>query len=96
MMMKADVLSGFKEVKVCTAYKYRNEEISHLPFNIEQENVRPVYTSFPGWKKDLTRLTKKEELPKTLLEYIDFLEKSLGVPIRIVSVGPDRKQTIMR
>ncbi|MDH3796938.1 MAG: adenylosuccinate synthase, partial [Flavobacteriaceae bacterium] len=96
MMMKADVLSGFKEVKVCTAYKYRNKEISHLPFNIEQENVQPIYTSFPGWKKDLTGLTKKEELPKTLMDYIDFLEKSLGVPIRIVSVGPDRKQTIMR
>ena len=96
MMMKADVLSGFKEVKVCTGYKYRNEEISHLPFNIEAANVKPIYTSFPGWKEDLTRLTKAEELPKALLEYIDFLEKSLDVPIRIVSVGPDRKQTIMR
>ncbi|NND16894.1 MAG: adenylosuccinate synthase [Eudoraea sp.] len=96
MMMKADVLSGFKEVKVCTSYKYRNEEISHLPFNIEEANVKPVYRSFPGWKKDLTGLTKVEELPKALMEYIDFLEKSLGVPIRIVSVGPDRTQTIMR
>ncbi|MBT8236404.1 MAG: adenylosuccinate synthase [Bacteroidia bacterium] len=96
MMMKADVLSGFKEVKVCTAYKYRNEEISHLPFNIEEANVKPIYRSFPGWKEDLTRLTKAEKLPKALLDYIDFLEKSLDVPIRIVSVGPDRKQTIMR
>lgn len=96
MMMKADVLSGFNEVKVCTRYRYRGEEIDHLPYSIEKENVEPVYTSLPGWKEDLTGLTKVSEIPQTLNDYIQFLEGEVGVPIRIVSVGPDRKQTIMR
>ncbi len=96
MMMKADVLSGFERIKICTAYQYQGKEISHLPFNIEAENVTPVYTTLPGWKKDLTGLTSAEELPKTLNDYILFLEDKLGVPIKIVSVGPDRIQTIHR
>ena len=96
MMMKADVLSGFETVKVCTAYKYRGETISHLPYNIESANVSPVYTSLKGWKKDLTKMSKASELPENLNAYIDFLEKELDVPIKIVSVGPDRTQTIHR
>lgn len=96
MMMKADVLSGFKEVKVCTKYRYRGTEIEHLPYSIEPENVEPIYTSLPGWKEDLTQMTEASELPKALNDYIRFLEEALDVPIRIVSVGPDRKQTIMR
>jgi adenylosuccinate synthase len=96
MMMKADVLSGFDTIKICTAYKYRGKTITHLPYNIEPENVRPVYTEMKGWKKDLTRMSKASELPETLNQYIDFLEKELEVPIKIVSVGPDRKQTIFR
>ena len=96
MMMKADVLSGFKEIKVCTAYKYQGKEIDHLPFNIEEENVKPVYTTLSGWKKDLTALTSSKELPESLNDYIAFLEEKLGVPIKIVSVGPDRLQTIYR
>ena len=96
MMMKADVLSGFKEVKVCTKYRYRGTEIEHLPYSIEQENVEPIYTSLPGWKEDLTKLTKADDMPKALKDYIQYLEEALEVPIRIVSVGPDRTQTIMR
>ncbi len=96
MMMKADVLSGFETIKVCTAYKYRGETITHLPYNIEAHNVEPVYTELKGWKKDLTQMNDASELPKTLHQYIEFLEKELEVPIRIVSVGPDRTQTIHR
>ncbi|MEX0315860.1 MAG: adenylosuccinate synthase [Allomuricauda sp.] len=96
MMMKADVLSGFKTIKVCTAYKYKGEEIQHLPYNIEGENVTPVYTELKGWAKDLTKMTKAEELPPALNDYIAFLEEQLNVPIKIVSVGPDRLQTIHR
>jgi adenylosuccinate synthase len=96
MMMKSDVLSGFKEIKVCTAYRYQGKEIEHLPYNIEAENVKPVYTTLPGWKKDLTTLTSAKELPETLNAYIAFLEEKLEVPIKIVSVGPDRLQTIYR
>ena len=96
MMMKSDVLSGFEKIKVCTAYKYRGETITHLPFNIESNNVSPIYTELKGWKKDLTRLNKASDLPESLNDYIDFLEKELEVPIEIVSVGPDRTQTIHR
>ena len=96
IMMKADVLSGFENLKVCTSYNYKGEEIHHLPFNIEAENVTPVYTHFKGWKEDLTRFTKPGDLPKELNEYIAFIEKETGVPITVVSVGPDRKQTIVK
>ena len=96
MMMKSDVLSGFESIKVCTAYRYRGETISHLPYNIESDNVTPIYTELKGWKKDLTRMTSVSEFPDPLNKYIDFLEKELEVPIEIVSVGPDRTQTIHR
>lgn len=96
IMMKGDVLSGFKTLKVCTAYNYRGEEITHLPYNIEAENVTPVYTELNGWAADLTGLTEASQLPKEFNEYVDFLEKEIGVPITVVSVGPDRKQTINR
>ena len=96
IMMKADVLSGFPEIKVCTAYKYKGETITHLPYNIEPENVTPIYTSMKGWKKDLTQMISGDDLPPSLQDYIDFLEKELNVPIKVVSVGPDRTQTIHR
>ncbi|WP_299779885.1 adenylosuccinate synthase [uncultured Formosa sp.] len=96
MMMKADVLSGFKTLKVCTAYKYKGEVIEHFPYNIEPENVEPIYTDFEGWSEDLTKMSEDSQLPKTLNTYIEFLEKALETPITIVSVGPDRKETIFR
>ncbi|GET46880.1 adenylosuccinate synthase [Capnocytophaga felis] len=96
MMMKADVLSGFETLKVCTSYKYNGKEINHLPYNIEEQNVTPIYTEMKGWAKDLTQITDTKELPKELNDYISFLEKELEVPITLVSVGPDRTQTIVR
>ncbi|VXB99381.1 adenylosuccinate synthase [Maribacter litoralis] len=96
MMMKGDVLSGFEKLKVCTAYNYKGEQIEHFPYNIEAENVTPVYSEMDGWKEDLTKMTSADQLPKALNAYIEFLEKELEVPIKIVSVGPDRTQTILR
>ena len=96
MMMKADVLSGFEELKVATAYTYKGERIDHLPYSIEDSHLSPVYQNLPGWKKDLTGLTQASELPQALLDYIDFIEKEVEVPVKVVSVGPDRKQTIFR
>ena len=96
MMMKGDVLSGFESLKVCTAYNYKGQVIKHLPFSIEEENVTPVYTEFKGWKADLTGMSQFDELPKEFKEYISFIENELEVPITIVSVGPDRKQTISK
>ncbi len=95
MMMKGDVLSGFETLKVATSYNYKGKEITHLPYNIEPENVSINYTEFKGWKADLTGMNSAEQLPKNLLDYIAFIEKETGVPVKIVSVGPDRKQTIL-
>lgn len=96
MMMKGDVLSGFETLKVATSYSYKGQEISHLPYNIEPENVTPIYTHLSGWKADLTSMTTYNELPSELKSYIAFIENYLEVPIKVVSVGPDRKQTIIK
>lgn len=96
IMMKADVLSNFKTIKVCTAYNYRGQEIDHLPYDISEENVTPIYTELKGWSDDLTGMSNINEIPQELNDYIDFIEKEIGLPITIVSVGPDRKQTLIR
>jgi adenylosuccinate synthase len=96
MMMKGDVLSGFSTLKVCTSYNYKGTEVKHLPYNIEEHNVTPIYTEFKGWKEDLTSMTSADTLPKELNEYIKFIEDFVEVPVKIVSVGPDRKQTIIK
>ena len=96
MMMKGDVLSGFKTLKACTSYNYKGTEVHHLPYNIEAHNVTPIYKEFKGWKEDLTSMTSEDTLPKELKEYIKFIEDFVDVPVKIVSVGPDRKQTIIR
>ena len=96
MMMKGDVLSGFETLKVCTAYQYKGKTIHHLPYNIEEENVTPIYTEFKGWNADLTGLTTYDSLPQELKDYIAFIEQEVEVPIKVISVGPDRKQTILR
>ena len=95
-MMKGDVLSGFETLKVCTAYKYKGETINHLPYNIEPENVEPVYVEKKGWNTDLTKMTSYDELPQELKDYVSFIESELEVPVKIISVGPDRKQTILK
>ena len=94
MMMKADVLSNFPTIKVCTHYKYNGEIIDHLPYNIEGDKIEPIYKEFPCWKEDLTGLTDMSDLPKELIDYVAYLEKELETAITIVSVGPDRTQTI--
>jgi adenylosuccinate synthase len=96
MMMKGDVLSGFDTLKVATSYNYKGTEITHLPYNIEAENVSVIYKSFKGWQADLTGMTTYDELPIELKEYIQYIEDELEIPIKIISVGPDRKQTISK
>ncbi|MDA9359306.1 adenylosuccinate synthase [Flavobacteriaceae bacterium] len=96
MMMKGDVLSGFETIKVCTSYKTTEGSIEHLPFSIEPEHVTAEYIELAGWKEDLTAMTAEDQFPKEFNDYIAYLEKELETPIKIVSVGPDRKQTIFR
>jgi adenylosuccinate synthase len=96
IMMKADVLSGLDTVKVCTHYNYMGEKIDHLPYDINPEYLTPIYEDLKGWKEDLTAVKDFNHLPQEMADYIVYLEKSLNVPITIVSVGPDRTQTLIR
>ena len=96
MMMKADVLSHLDTIQVCTHYNYNNKKIDYLPFDHSPELLSPIYKPLKGWKKDLTGLNSIDQMPAELNEYIAFIEKEVGVPISIVSVGPDRTQTLIR
>ncbi len=93
-MMKADVLDTFDTIKVCTHYMYKGEQIDYFPYSVNEGEIEPVYKKIKGWKTDLTKITDQKDLPQELLEYVAYLEKELETPISIVSVGPDRKQTI--
>ena len=94
ILMKSDVLDTFPTIKACVAYRKNGETLTHFPYDIE--GVEPVYTELKGWQTDLTQLKNEEELPQEFKEYIAFLEKELGVPVKYVSIGPDRAQTITR
>jgi adenylosuccinate synthase len=96
MMMKADVLSGLDNLEVCTSYRYRGEEVDHLPYRLDAQLLEPVYQSLPGWSEDLTGVRKTTDLPDTLTSYVRFIEDFTGVPVVLVSVGPDREQTLWR
>lgn len=94
IMMKSDVLDGFDEIKACIAYEINGETVREFPYSIEEEKIKPIYVTLPGWKTSLSNVTSKEEFPKAFKDYIQFLEEQLQTPIVIVSVGPDRRQTI--
>ena len=95
IMMKSDCLDDFETIKVCTSYKVDGVETDQVPFDIAAK-IDPVYTEFPGWKKDLTEIRKESGLPQEFKNYIKFMEDYLGVPISIISLGPDREATIER
>ena len=94
-MMKTDVLDTFDTIKVCTGYRVNGEETDQMPFELS-EKVEPVYTDMKGWKTDLTKFKDGDELPSELKTYIKFIEEETGVPISVVSVGPDREQTLFQ
>jgi adenylosuccinate synthase len=97
LMMKGDVLNSFKTIKVCTHYKLKNGELTDmLPYDIMEEIAEPVYVEMKGWNCDLKGMNSYDELPVELLDYVSFLEKELNVPISVISLGPDRIQTIVR
>lgn len=95
VMTKADVLSGFEKIRVCTHYIWNGEKIDYMPYDILSIQPEPVWHELDGWKEDLTSITDKNELPQRLVEYIKYLEKELNVPIKYLSVGPDRVQTLL-
>lgn len=96
IMMKSDVLDDFDEVKACTAYRVNGELTDKMPYSLDGVDLEPIYTSLPGWKTDMTGMKSESEFPKEFTDYIKFLEKELETPIAIVSIGPDREQTIIR
>ena len=95
IMMKADCLDGFDTIRVCTAYKVDGQVTDQVPFDIAAP-IEPVYTDFPGWKTDLSGIRAEKDLPKAFTDYVKFMEDYLGVPVRIISLGPDREATIER
>lgn len=95
VMMKSDVLDTFKTIKACVAYKIDGKEVTDFPFDLP-ENIEPVLVELSGWNQDMSQMTSEEEFPKAFNHYLSFLEEQLGVKIAIVSLGPDRAQTIIR
>ena len=94
IMMKSDVLDGFDTIRVCTAYEKDGVQTTDMPY--DTEGWKAVYEDLPGWKTDLTQMTSEQQFPLQLRDYISYIEKETATPITIVSVGPDRAQTIMR
>ena len=93
IMMKSDVLDSFETIRVCTRYRIHGTETEDLPYELAGD-VEPIYEELPGWRCDTSRMTSAEEFPQELRDYIAFIEQAVGVPIAVVSVGPDREQTI--
>lgn len=94
VMTKADVLSGFETIYACTHYNYNNELIDYMPYDISAVKAEPMFEAIPGWAEDLTGIREIKDIPEKLKNYIVYLEKHLGVPIKYLSVGPDRVQTL--
>jgi adenylosuccinate synthase len=94
-MTKADVMSGFSTIKICTSYKVEGKDCLELPFNNDSV-IEPVYTDMSGWEEKITGIREFHELPDALKKYIEFIETQTGVPVTMVSVGPDREETIFR
>ena len=94
IMMKSDVLDTFETIKACVAYRINGEETTRFPF--DATGAEPIYAELPGWKTDMSHMKSEDEFPEEFNAYLTFLEEELGVPVKIVSVGPDREQTIMR
>lgn len=95
IMMKSDVLDSFETIKACVAYKQNGETIDYFPYSIE-DGIEPVYVELPGWNTDMTGFTSEEQFPEAFSNYVKFLEEQLETPIKIISIGPDRDQTIVR
>ena len=95
IMMKSDVMNDFDTIKVATAYRVDGELVDYFPYEVTG-NVEPVYTEFKGWKSDICKVRCYEDFPAEFKAYVEFIEEQTGVPVKIISVGPDRDETIIR
>jgi len=96
VITKVDVLNAFEEIKVCTAYRINGEETNRMPFDLMDNEVEPVYQSFPGWSESLDGATTYADLPEALRSYLDYLETALETPVTMVSLGPERDKLLLR
>lgn len=96
IMMKCDVMNDFDTIRVCVGYELDGQPIDYFPFEATSNNIRPIYRDFPGWKCDLSACKTYDELPVQLREYVSFIEAETKVPVSIISIGPDRSETIFR
>jgi len=94
VITKADVLTGFETIKICTHYKLDGKEIDYLPYEVN-EALEPVYKEFKGWKEDISKVKSYDQFPKELTDYLKYIEKEVNVPIKVISVGPNRDETIV-
>ena len=95
IMMKSDVMNDFDTIKVATAYRVNGELVDHFPYEVN-DSIEPVYTEFKGWKCDICKVRRYEDFPVEFKQYVEFIERETGVPVKIISVGPDRDETIVR
>ena len=95
IMMKADVMNDFDTIKVAEAYEIDGRRVTEFPYDI-QDDVKPVYREFKGWKTDLKQVRRYEDFPAEFKTYVEYIERETGVPVAIISVGPDRDETIVR
>lgn len=96
IMMKSDVMNDFDTIRVCVGYRLEGREIDYFPFEATDTNIEPIYKEFAGWKSDVSKCRSYDELPQPLKDYIAFIEQYTGVPVSIISVGPERSETIVR
>lgn len=94
-MMKSDVLSDFKTVNICIGYKYKGKDIDYFPTLIESEDIKPIYKSFNGWSSNINNCRNYNNLDQEFKDYINFIQDNLGVPIKLISLGPDREATVL-
>jgi adenylosuccinate synthase len=95
IMMKSDVMNDFDTIKVATAYRIGDEVVNHFPYEVN-DSIEPIYTEFKGWKCDICKVRRYEDFPEEFKQYVEFIERETGVPVKIISVGPDREETIVR
>ena len=96
IMMKSDVMNDFDTIRACVGYRLEGKEIDYFPFEATDTNIEPIYKEFAGWKSDVSKCRTYDELPQPLKDYIAFIEQYTGVPVSIISVGPERSETIVR
>ena len=96
IMMKSDVMNDFEKIKVAVAYEIEGRQTTEFPFSVEGVEINPVYREFEGWQSDIRSARSYEEFPEAFRRYVEFIEEETGVPVKIISVGPDRDETIVR